>query len=86
MFVIRIHISNNYINKVAIKSKSSLMRIYFTCTLTNLLPEVWLQSQTGAGCNKPAVSHNPLVQVMGADAFHKQIGLLAYLLKPKSEH
>lgn len=41
---------------------------------------MWLQSQTGAGSNKPAVSHNPLVQVMRADTFDKQIGLRAYIL------
>lgn len=51
--------------------------------LTHLLPEVWLQSQAGAGGDKPAVSHNSLVQVVSTDALHKQTGFIAYLLQWK---
>lgn len=51
--------------------------------LTHLLPELWLQGQTRAGCNKPAVSHNSLVQIMGADALNKQMRFFTYLLQQR---
>ena len=45
-----------------------------------LLPQLWFQSQTGACCHKPAVTHKPLVQVVRADAFYEQMRLAADLL------
>jgi len=47
---------------------------------SHLLPQLRFERQAGAGSDKPAVTHKPLVQVVGADAFHEQVRLLADLL------
>lgn len=49
----------------------------------DLLPQVWFKSQTGTRCNKPAVSHITLIQVMRTDAFDEKMRVLGYLLKEK---
>ena len=45
-----------------------------------LLPQLRFQSQAGACCHEPAVTHKALVQVVRADALYEQVRLAADLL------
>lgn len=51
--------------------------------ITYLLPEGIPESQAGACSHKPAVPQAALVQVMGADSIHKQVGVFAEILAKK---
>lgn len=50
---------------------------------TDLLPQIRFKSQTGTSCNKPAISHFTLIQVMRTDAFDEEVRVLGDLLKEK---
>lgn len=51
----------------------------------HLLPQRLSGGERRAGCHKPAVAHLALVQVVGADAVHKEAGVLADVLPGSRE-
>lgn len=55
-------------------------RVHMFSSYAHLLPQSFSGGQAGAGGHKPAVSQLALVQVVRADAIHKQMGVAAQLL------
>ena len=46
----------------------------------DLLPQLHLRGQAGAGSHEPAVAEDTLVEVSGAHPLHHQPGVVTYLL------